>query len=77
MIAEEMKEYCYSENEMAAILGGSKGALSPSTMRGRIHRKRNIPPSIKVGPDYWFPKDLYADWLRSLRPTFEVKRSAS
>lgn len=78
MTPSELREYCYSEEDMAAILGGSDGPLAPSTMRGKIHR-RTSPPYIRVGSDYWFPRDLFADWLRSIRPTLtrRTKRDAS
>jgi hypothetical protein len=72
MIAREMKEYCYTEDEMRGFLGGSRGPLCLSTMRRRIYTKSHIPPFIKVAGDYWFPRDLYGDWLRKIRPTFEV-----
>lgn len=76
MIANEMKEYCYSEDEMRAFIGGSKGPIAPATMRRRIRNRTNCPPWIKVGPDYWFPKDLYGDWLRELKPTYEVSNAS-
>lgn len=70
--AAELREYCYDETEMRGFLGGSRGPLEQSTMRGRIYRKKNCPPWIKVGSDYWFPKDLYADWLRQRPASYEV-----
>jgi hypothetical protein len=72
-VASELKEYCYSEEEMAAFLGGRRGPLALATLRRRIYTKSNIPPHFKNGDDYWFPRDLYADWLRKRPITWEVK----
>lgn len=67
MIAEEMKEYCYSFEEMRKIL-----KLSAATLKQRIYKRSNVPPFQKAGDEYWFPKELFADWIRKRPITFEA-----
>ncbi len=67
MIANEMREYCYGFEEMAKIL-----KISPATLKQRIYRRRCVPPFQKEGDEYWFPKELFSDWIRSRPVVFEV-----
>lgn len=73
--AEELTEYAYSEEKMREILGGSEGPIEHTTMRKRIYR-RDAPPFIKVGSDYWFPKDAFSDWLQAQRPVTKGKNAS-
>lgn len=67
VIANEMKDYCYSFDQMAEILG-----ICASTLKQRIYKRRMVPPFQKVDYQYWFPKDLFADWVKKQPLQFEA-----
>lgn len=79
MIADEMKEYCYSFEEMQKLLADKDGRpMASSTLMRKIHTKDKVPPSISPRRGvYFFPKDLYADWIRKLPVSFERTADAS
>jgi hypothetical protein len=77
MAARELEDYAYTFDQMRKFLAPRAGEeLSPETLRSRIYRRKNIPPFIKEGGEYWFPKDLYADWIRNKPATYEVTNAS-
>lgn len=72
---EEFKEYCYSLEEMQELLKGADGKpMARATLIRKCHTRSGCPPFIcpRRGV-YWFPKDLFADWLRKLKVRYGVK----
>jgi len=66
---DDLKSYCYTEDEMAEELGITKETLRQRIYAGKAHPPYQC-PSRGV---YWFPKELAVDWARkNLKVTHEV-----
>lgn len=75
MAADEFHDYCYSFDEMLVLLKDAAGKpMARSTLTRKIHTRTGCPPFVSPRRGvYWFPKDLFADWIRKLPITFEAK----
>lgn len=74
-MADEMKEYCYSFAQMQDLLADAQGRpMARATLIRKIHIRSGCPPFVSPRRGvYWFPKDLFADWIRKLPITFGAK----
>lgn len=70
-----MSEYCYSIEEMRELLKDGLGRpMARSTLLRKVRQRDGVPPHVSPRRGvFWFPKDLFADWLRKLPATYEVK----
>ncbi len=63
---------------MMALLKDSKGRpMARATLLRKIRQRDKVPPHVSPRRGvYWFPKDLYADWIRKLPATYEVSSAS-
>lgn len=67
-------EYCYTFEQMQELLKDSQGTPMAKATLARKIRAGLSPPFISPRRGvYWFPKDLFTDWQRSLQVTFPKK----
>jgi len=59
---DDFAAYCYSLDEMAKILN-----ISIPRLKHRIYTRTRVPPFQSPGRGvYWFPKESFIEWAKSL-----------